>query len=90
MGDGAGLFFSLNLTVFGLMAATLVVSDVILGGELLKAHARISENDLKLEHVGLDATGLAITTLSTALLSMMHKKSRFSQKRHAYEHSRKL
>lgn len=83
--DGAGLSFSLNLTVFGLMAATLV-SDDILGGEVLKAHARMSENDLKLEHVGLEATGLAITTLSAALLSIMYKKLCYD----TYEYSRKL
>lgn len=72
LGDGAGLSFSLNLAVFGLMAETMV-SDDVLGGEVLKAHARISANDLKLEHVGLEATGLAITTLSAALLSIMYE-----------------
>lgn len=79
MGDGAGLSFSLNLTVFGRTATTLV-SDGVLGGEVLKAHARTSENDLKLETVGLEATGLETTTLSAAFLSIIYKKLRLSQK----------
>lgn len=55
--------------------AAILVSDDVFGGEVSNAHVRISENDLKLEHVGLEATGLAITTLSAALLSIMYKNS---------------
>lgn len=61
---GGELRTGLNLTVFGLMAV-IVGSDE---GEPLVESAKSSENDLKLEIVGLEATGFAITDLSAASL----------------------
>lgn len=59
----------LNLTVFGLMAGTIVSEDV-LEGEALMAPERSSEKDLKLEQVGFEGTGLAITIRSASLTSI--------------------
>jgi len=59
----------LNLTVLGLMAETVAWEDSI-SGDTLIAPARSSEKDLKVEQVGLEATGLAITTLSASLISI--------------------
>lgn len=61
----------LNLTVFGLMAAKEVSGHEV-GGEALMAPARSSEKDLKLEQVGLEATGLATTVLSDPLSSIFN------------------
>lgn len=52
------------------MAGT-AVSEHSFGGEALIAPARSSEKDLNLEQLGLDATGLAITTLSASLRSIL-------------------
>jgi hypothetical protein len=54
------------------MAAT-AVSEHTLEGEALMAPARSSEKDLKLEQVGLEATGLAMTILSASLVSISNK-----------------
>lgn len=51
------------------MAAT-AVSEHTLEGEALMAPARSSEKDLKVEQVGLEATGLAMTILSDSLVSI--------------------
>lgn len=59
----------LNLTVFGLIAGT-VVSEDTLEGDASIAPVRSSVKDLKLEQVGLEATGLAITTRSASLISI--------------------
>ena len=52
------------------MAVTAVSEHSLFGGEELMALARSSENDLKLEQVGLEGTGLAMTILSTLLTSI--------------------
>lgn len=62
----------MNLTVFGLMAETVVWWEDAIGGEALIAPARSSENDLKVEQVGLEATGLATTTLSASSISIIN------------------
>lgn len=62
----------LNRTVFGLMAAKEVSGDGV-GGEALMAPARSSEKDLKLEQLGLEATGLATTILSDSLISIFNR-----------------
>lgn len=59
----------LNLTVFGLMATTAVSGHTV-GGAALMAPARSSEKGPKVEQVGLEGTGLAITTLSASLISI--------------------
>lgn len=59
----------LNLTVFGLIAGTAVSEDT-LEGDASIAPVRSSVKDLKLEQVGLEATGLAITTRSASLISI--------------------
>lgn len=69
---GARFTIGLNLTVLGLIAATML-SEHPLGGETLRVPARSSEKDLKLEQVGLEATGLAITTLSASLISIFRE-----------------
>ena len=66
---GARFTIVLSLTVLGLMAATSV-SEQTLEGEALMAPASNSEKDLKFEQLGLEATGLAITTLSDSLISI--------------------
>lgn len=58
----------LNRTVFGLMAV-VIGSDV---GEPLVSPGKNSEKDLKLESVGLEATGLATTILSASLSSIFN------------------
>lgn len=68
---GARFATGLNLTVFGLMAAKEVSGHGV-GGEALMAPARSSEKDLKLEQVGLEATGLATTILSDSLISIFN------------------
>jgi hypothetical protein len=50
--------------------AVTAVSVHTLEGEASIAPARSSEKDLKLEQVGLEATGLAITILSASLISI--------------------
>jgi hypothetical protein len=69
---GARFTVGLNLKVFGLMAAT-AISEQSVEGEVLMAPASNSEKDLNLEQLGLEATGLAITTLSDSLISIFNK-----------------
>ena len=52
------------------MAVTVVSEHSLLGGKELMALARSSENDLKLEQVGLEGIGLAMTILSASLTSI--------------------
>lgn len=56
----------LNLIVRGLMAVTAVSEHLLEGAALMAPARRRSENDLKLEQAGLDATGFAITTFSAS------------------------
>lgn len=68
---GFRLIIGLNLTVFGLIAATEISeSEPTFAGEELIAPTRSSEKDVNLEHEGFEATGLAITILSGSLLPM--------------------
>lgn len=53
------------------MAETVVGEDSI-AGETLIAPARSSEKDLKVEQVGLEATGLEMTTLCASLISIFN------------------
>lgn len=66
---GARFTDGLNRTVFGLMAAT-ATSLFLLEGAALITPARSSENDLKLEELGREATGLAISAPSASLISI--------------------
>lgn len=50
--------------------AAMAISLFVLEGEASIAPARSSENDLKLEEVGREATGLAISGLPASLISI--------------------
>ena len=69
MPTGGRFNVGVNLTVVGLMGVTVVSGDS-LEGEPLMAPARSSEKDLKVEELGLEATGLATTVLSASLISI--------------------
>lgn len=60
----------LSLKVFGLMAVTAILEHSLEGEESM-APARRSEKDRKLEQLGLEGTGLAITILSASLTSIL-------------------